>query len=55
MLSKYLWQNKEEDRKKLAYRATVKPQADDTNNFDSSRPMKKGGGQHLYYKTTIFY
>lgn len=36
MLSKYLWQDKEEDGKKLAYRATVKPQADDTNNFDSS-------------------
>lgn len=36
MLSKYLWQDKEVDEKKLASGATVKPQAGDYNNFDTS-------------------
>lgn len=36
MLSKYLWQDREVDEKKLASGATVKPQAGDSNNFDTS-------------------
>lgn len=36
MLSKYLWQDKEEGGEKVAYGATVKPQAGDIHNVDTS-------------------
>lgn len=35
MLYKYLWQDKQVDGRRLASRATVRPQADDSTNFDT--------------------
>ena len=35
MLYKYLWQDKQVNGRRLASRATVRPQADDSINFDT--------------------
>lgn len=35
MLYKYLWQDKQVNGRRLASRATVRPQADDSTNFDT--------------------